>query len=159
MAPSTSTSEAEPPPLPKPNYGKAKPGKGETWKTSKSKALLREGLLTKTITAKMQPRQVFDLNPHEHSKWNYSNWCSNLRSLRASVDRDRQRMTNDVVSYGKDLALVQQRRAPNGQTPWHRSEAYRRLQVDIDSKKHENMKPRQLYMTQDVYQEYTLTQF
>jgi len=148
-------------PPPQPNHGsRSRPDDGEKWAESKSKALLRSELLSGTITPEMKPRDVFALHPEEHGKWNYGNWSTNLRTLRAAIDRDRGRMQRDVISYGHDLATVKALRAPTDKTPWHRSPAFRLLKQDIDDGKHKQMKPKELYESRPEYHtDFTLEEF
>ena len=112
------------------------------------------------ITPEMSPRAVFDLHPEEHSKWNYKNSSSNLRTLRAAIDRDRGRMQRDAIAYGHDLESVKALRAPTDKTPWHRSPAFRLLKQDMDDGKHKQMKPKDLYESQPEYHtNFTLEEF
>ena len=60
----------------------------EGWANSKSKAILQAGILSGEITLAMKPREVFNLNPEEHGKWNYKNWCTGLRRLCKAVEQD-----------------------------------------------------------------------
>jgi hypothetical protein len=145
---------------PQPNRGKSNPDPGETWPTSKSKALLRSGLLSGLITAEMLPRAVFDLNPVEHSKWNYTNWSSNLGNLREAIDRDRSRMQRDAISYGHDLAIVKAGRSPTAKIPWHRSLAPPLLKQDVNDGRHKEMTPKELYGSRPEYSTgFTLEEF
>ena len=74
----------------------------EEWEKSKSKEILQHDLLNNTIKPEMKPKQVFEMHPEEHGKWEYANWTNNLRNLRAAYNRDNGRMVQDCLSYGHD---------------------------------------------------------
>jgi hypothetical protein len=131
----------------------------EDWAKSRSKAILRAGILAGEITPEMQPLAVFKMNPGEHGKWTYPNWRSNLRTLRLAIGRDRNRMTRDAISYGHDLAIVKSLRSPDAKTPWHRSPAYPLLKQDVDEGKHKTMKPMLLRESRPEYSAFDLTVF
>lgn len=133
----------------------------EAWGLSKSKAILRTGLLNGTIKPHMKPKEVFNMNPQEHGKWNYNNWANNLRNLRNSIKRDRGRMQKDVLAYGHDLAIVNEYRKSlsNPKPRWRGSSAERLLKQDIDEGKHLSMKPRFLHQTRSEYRIFDLMVF
>ena len=62
--------------------------KKETWAKSKSKAILRRGIIDRTIANDMTPEQVFAMDPQEHGKWKWQNWKTNLSNLREAIARD-----------------------------------------------------------------------
>ena len=128
--------------------------KKEAWKDSKAKALLRSGILSGEITDTMTPKEVFNLHPEEHGKWNYRNWSASLSRLRNAIAREKSRMTQNLVAYAHDIAVVKSRRRETDQVPWHRSPAYRLLKQDIDEGKHKKMRPRDLYRSRPEYFEH-----
>lgn len=130
----------------------------EAWAKSASKAILRAGLLSGEITDAMKPKQVWNLHPTEHGKWNYNNWSSNLRTLRNAVQRDRTRMQKDCIAYGHDLAIVRSLR-DNSKTPWHRSAAAPLLKQDVKDGKHKEQKPKDLHKSRPEYEEFDLPAF
>lgn len=123
----------------------------ETWANSKSKALLRTGILSGQIKDTMMPKQVFDMHPEEHGKWKYSNWSNNLRTLRNAVNRDKGRMLTDLKSYSADIAIIKSKRKPEDKIPWHRSEAAKHIKEDVDNGLHEELKPMDLFLTRESY--------
>jgi len=131
----------------------------EDWANSKAKSILRTGILSGEITAEMKPKEVFDLNPAEHGKWNYQNWSNNLRALRQAIERDRERMQRDCISYGHDLAIIKSMRDKNKPTPWHRSEASPLLKQDVKDGKHKQQKPEELHKSRPEYQAFGLSEF
>lgn len=109
----------------------------EAWEKSKSKSILRTGIISGHITSKMKPKQVW-LMDAEHKRYTdqkgrngYSNWSNNLRNLREAIRRDRDRMADDCLAYGHDLALVKSLRPIDKKAPWHRSAAYSLLKEDV----------------------------
>lgn len=109
----------------------------EVWEKSKSKSILRMGIISGSITSNMKPKQVW-LMDAEHKQYTdqkgkngYSNWSNNLRNLREAIRRDRGRMGDDCIAYGHDLAIVKSFRRADEPIPWHRSDAYQQLKDDI----------------------------
>lgn len=133
----------------------------EAWALSKSKSILRTGLLNGTILPSMKPKEIFDMHPEEHSKWEYTNWTNNLRNLRHAIEKDNKRMHDDMLSYGHDLAIVNALRAanPNRKPRWRGSEAAKRLKEDVDKGKHLEMKPSTLHQTRPEYLVFDLDVF
>ena len=132
------------------------------WETSKSKAVLREGILFGMILPHMKPREVRALNPEVHQKWAYANWTNNLRNLRAAIDRDRSRMQKDAEAYGHDRAIAMAKRPEpsDGQPlPWHKSDARKLIKIDVAAKKHVGIKPREFRMTRSEYQLFDNNEF
>lgn len=138
---------------------KKKKKKKDNWTTSKSKSLLRAGILSGEITPQMTPRQVYNLNEEAHKKWGstkkgYANWSNNLRNLRNAIERDRARTRQDCKSYGHDLQVVKEYRQKHGmdQAPWHKSEGFRLLKKDIRDGKLFEMGVSELFFTRAEYQ-------
>lgn len=129
----------------------------EEWANSASKAILRAGILSGEIKPEMKPKQVFDLNPTQHGKWNYQNWRSNLRTLRNAIKRDRDRMQKDCIAYGHDLAIIKGVR--KNTTPWHRSIASQFLKQDIRDGKHIGIKPAAFHKSRPAYEVFDLLEF
>lgn len=137
----------------------------EAWASSKSKAILREGLILETITPKMQPKETFDAN-EEHRKWiianksTYQNWSNNLRNLWHAIARDKGRMQRNCIAHGHDQAIVKSLRGTDEKVPWHRSPAFRLLKTDIKNKEHETKDPQELYESRpEYYDAFDLTEF
>ena len=114
----------------------------------------------------MMPKQVW-LMHLAHKEWTdqtktgYNNFCRNLRTLRAAIDRDRDRMLKDVQSYGPDRAIVNAMRAsdPNYKTPWYKSDAFKLLKQDVQDEVQKKMKPKQLHASRDEYSAFDLNEF
>ena len=133
----------------------------DSWELSESKAILRAGLLDGSITAEMKPSAVFNQNLAEHSKWPYKKWSRNFYNLRNAFKADQQRMQEECLSYGHDLAIVNAYQAahPTGKPRWRGSEAARKLKEDVDQDFHVGIKPYELYQTRDEYQMFSLEIF
>ena len=134
----------------------------EEWEKSKSKAILRRDLLNNTIKPEMKPKQIFEMHPEEHGKWEYANWTNNLRNLQAAYNRDNGRMVQDCLSYGHDPAIVNSLRlasADPGKIPWHKSEAFKSLKEDVRAGEHKKKKPKDLRQTKEEYKAFELDEF
>jgi hypothetical protein len=133
---------------------------GEKWETSKSKALLRRGIIDRTIPSDMTPAAVFAMNPEEHGKWPRKNWTNNLGNLRKAIERDRERMALDARDFGHDMAIVKKMHEKNPvPVPWHKTHCPKLLKKDMDDGLHLELEPKQLYMKRKEYQAFTLTVF
>ena len=106
----------------------------ERWENSRSKSILRTGLLSGEIRDDMYPRHVFAMDD-EHKKWNYDNWASNFRTLKNAVRRDQSRMVRDTRAYGKDLEVIKGLRQADP-VPWHLGPCPELLKKDVDDGKH-----------------------
>ena len=131
------------------------------WADSESKKVIRAKLLSGEITATMRPKEIFDMDIEVHRPWKnkYRNWSDNLRRMRKNVERDKQRMIDDCIAYGHDLAIAKTYRT--NRVAWHRSEAFRLLKQDIKDGRDKNMEPEQLYNSRREYREspFDLTEF
>jgi len=118
---------------------------------AKSKAVLRAGLLSGDIPFNMKPKAAFNLNAeiHHQYKGSYRAWSDNFRNLKASVKRDRARMSDDVSAYAHDLKIAEQ--FQSNKPKFHRSAAFRLLKQDIDNELHRQMSPIDLWHTRPEY--------
>ena len=134
----------------------------EEWRNSRSKALLRTELLSGQITSEMKPLQIYNRNPEIHGagNWTYTNWANNLRTLRKGIERDRNRMLEDVRAYAEDLDTLDSiGRGHKHHTPFFKTPAYKLLKEDIDKEQHLEKKPSQLHQTREEYKPMELTKF
>lgn len=127
----------------------------EKWENSVSKALLRVGVLRREITEDTNPVWIHTNNA-EHRKWPIEGFKRNLTTLLKGVKRERDRMQDDTIAYGHDLAIVKSFRTESDVAAWHRSPAYKLLKQDVDDKLHEQMKPMDLWLTRPEYQQFDL---
>jgi len=133
-----------------------KDGSKEKFEQSASKALIRADILRRKITEDTDPVIVYNSNV-EHQKWKYDNWKACLNRLIASVNRDRDRMLQDVIAYGHDLAIVKVER-PLIEV-WHRSAAYQLLKKDVDDELYKILTPKQMWLKRPEYQAFALDVF
>lgn len=132
-------------------------GSKDLWINSTSKSLLRSDVLRGIITKDSDPKEIYDAND-EHKKWVFDNWKDALDRLIAADNRDRNRMQDDILAYGHDLAIVKESR-PTGEVAWHRSPAYLLLKRDVDKKRHTRYSPKQLWLKREEYQQFDLKSF
>lgn len=131
----------------------------EKWEKSKSKALLRAGILSGEIRPNWPPKKVFNMNPEEHGKWKYKSWTSNLSNLREAIERNRSCMQRDAIAYGHDLAIAKELRSQEVKPVWHRTEAPKLLKQDVNEGKNHQMKPRELHQSRPEYMMFDLKEF
>ena len=128
----------------------------ELWGDSKSKGILRRGLIDRTIDPCMEPKEVWKMH-EEHMKWPWRNWKPNYERLRDAITRERNRMAEDSRDFGKDKAIVMKIR--EGElTPWHKTKCPELLKEDIDKGRH-YVDPIALRESRPEYKQFTLTVF
>lgn len=141
--------------------GTGKKKKKEKWGTSEAKHLLRTSIIAGVVKRGDDPEEVHKSDP-EYKKWPIANFKTNMKNLIEAVGLDWKRMADDCKSYGHDAALIQQYRRSNpisDQEPWHKSAAKKLLEHDMDSNKHVEMKPMELYHSRIEYRAFPLDVF
>lgn len=138
------------------------------WGRSEAKKLLKQDIIDGTVKDEHDPSDVYRSRP-EFQQYDFDNFKTNLKNLKALIYDSIERMARDCEYYGHDIARLHDIRAENPpqQTPWHRSEAKALLEKDIDDGKHlivneetgKKITPKELYMTRSVYREYSLRVF
>ena len=125
-----------------------------------------EGLLSGVIPISTKPKQAHNMNPDVHSEWTdtpaaYKTWSSRYSSLRKLVGKEMDRMEQDCIAYGHDLAMVKASRAAEDPTPWHCSKAYTSLKQDVKDGRHLGVEPKELYNDPDrpEYRAFNLSKF
>jgi hypothetical protein len=138
---------------------KANPKK-QKWATSEAKRLLRDAIIAGTVKRGDAAEQVHKSNS-EYTKWPIKNFKTNMNNLFDAIALDYKRMTEDCISYGKDLEIIMEyrRHNPLPQIPWHKSEAKTLLEKDMNNKKHIDMKPQELYESRPEYRAFSLGVF
>lgn len=94
----------------------------------------------------------------EYKLFKYSNFSTNLRNLRKSVDKLQDLAEGDETAFAHDERLglrVQNKPYPR----WQGSVAEQLLKQDIDSGHHLNMKPRELKQSRAEYGPFPATVF
>ena len=111
------------------------------WKDSEAKKLLLEDLLSGEVDDRMSPQEVF-MTRAEYSLYTYTNFVSNLRNLRTSLRKQKEcALRNKKLPY------------------WPDSEACRWLQQDITFGAVQAMSKRELWLSREAYQAFTLRCF
>jgi hypothetical protein len=136
---------------------------GKSWKDSLAKRLLENDLKMGIIplsSEEMGPREVYIHRP-EFSEFPYTNFQSNLRSLRKTIQEKHNSSEYDAAAILHDRqihpkAVVNR----NGKQRWEGSDAEFLLRQDIDNKFHLVMEPNALYNTRHEYKDnFSLTVF
>ena len=86
--------------------------------------MLRIAIITETVTPEMDPWLVWQMK-EEYQKWPFDeNWARNLSNLHTYVERDIDRMTQDLADYENDLYFIREYRVDFPRAPsWHLSKA------------------------------------
>ena len=125
------------------------------WKDSEAKKLLLEDLLSGEVDDRMSPQEVF-MTRAEYSLYTYTNFVSNLRNLCTSLHKQKEGALRNENALSHDLSLgIVQRKLPY----WPDSEACRWLQQDITFGAVQAMSKRELWLSREAYQAFTLRCF
>ena len=84
---------------------KPKEKKVPKWGKSEAKELLKFDLVSRVLTEKMKPKEVYTMRP-QYQLYKYVNFRTNLNNLRKSVEKDRARMFDDCAFYGHDNHVI-----------------------------------------------------
>jgi hypothetical protein len=136
------------------------------WKKSEAKEILKDAIVEGRVTDDMQPMEVYKMRP-EYKPYKYANFRTNLRNLRAKIEKDYGRRDRDCMDYfGHDAqvreGLRQQAIVANGGTEiilWHLSDAQLLLKEDITTGFHLVVKPSELWQSRAEYQKFSLKVF
>ena len=126
------------------------------WRTSEAKKalfLLLENDHDGDLHAK-DPKDVQKLS-HLFQAYEYANFKTNLKNLKASIAKDKGATKKDEEIFLHDRSVIQSKEnCDRGYPRWSISQAKRSLRKDIQDKKHENIKPKQLWKTRPEYQKF-----
>ena len=134
--------------------GKKKKEPPTPWEIAKP--ILTKLYLDGTITDAMKPKDVYALQP-EFSEIKYVNFRTNFANLKKSIRKNRERAESDEAGYLNDIAIYPLAKDTPGY--WDGSEAQRLLKLDINNKRHEQMKPKYLWLSRPEYQAFGLSKF
>ena len=129
------------------------------WDDTESKRLVRAGIIDESITEEMSLEDIYNLHPEVHGKHPWAAWKRNVQAMRNAIEKEKTRSMEDWLTYKIDVVKLKEMRPVNRQVPWHLSEAHKHLKEDIANGLHEQMKPKELYMTRASYQEFDLKVF
>ena len=96
---------------------KVKPTK---WAKSEAKFLLRDDIIGGVVTKDMKPKEVYEMRPC-YKDYKYTNFRTNLRTLRVAVKKDLGQAEEDEAAYLHDKSLF----GKDTTVGWHRSEGSR----------------------------------
>lgn len=119
-----------------------------------AKPFLEKDYLEKRITDDMAPSYVYTLRT-EFQNCKYTNFRNNFRRMKNTIMDLKDRADEELDLLQFDLGLFTL--ASEKEDCWDGSEAKRLLPDDLLC--HPDMKPKQLWMSRDEYQKFTLKQF
>lgn len=139
---------------------KKKDDEPEDWRNSEAKKLLFYDILSGKVTASMDYLVVKNMRP-QFAPYRDERFRDNFKALCEAIERDKERMQQDIVDYGHDLNVMKALREqePLERLPWHRTDCPDLLKADIDDGKYPTLSPQELYATRDEYQAFTLDEF
>jgi hypothetical protein len=120
------------------------------WKTSKAKETLK--LLLENDTdgeIHSMDAAAVQMLSSLFEDYNSTNFKTNLKNLKESIMTEKAAVKSDEEFLLRDKVIVESKELYY--PPWEKSEAKRLLRKDIQDKKHENTKPKQLWETRSEY--------
>ena len=124
---------------------------------SEAKHLLQKDLIKGRVPKEWTGVQVKQMRP-EYAPYSQARFTANLKTLRDSLERDHGRMIQDISFYGHDMARLKEyheQHPPKTDYPsFHDHAARLLLKIDVDIKKHIELKPKQLRETRPEYMEF-----
>lgn len=137
-----------------PTTGKKTTKKPKPWDIAKP--ILRKFYINGIITKDMKPSEVVTIRD-EFKAVPYKSFVTNFRTLKISVNLDKERSERDLALLTS--ALWTQTLAKNTPGCWDGSEAQEELKKDMEAGLHLTMKPAELRMTKEVYQRFEPKEF
>ena len=125
------------------------------WRSSKTKDLLQANIHNRLIEAETNPRDAFFERP-EYAKTSWKQFPQRLRAAKKYVTAEEDRASADKALF---LQHKQLPKSPAIGKEWNKSQAQKFLREDIDSKKNDQMTPKELYNTRKEYQDFSLEVF
>ena len=140
----------------------AVPNAAGQWRSSVVRRLLEQDLLSGAIpltNAEMPPLEVYNFRP-EFAQIPYDSFPRRLKALRVQCGAKLNRSTVDAAAYNNDRRFDYQATfVALGLPRWDGSDAERLLKIDITNALHEQMAPKELYISRNEYQVFTLKVF
>ena len=121
-----------------------------------AKPILLKQYLDGIITDSMMPNAVWKMQP-EFTAVPYVNFRTNFRNMKRGVQANRNRAAEDEAGLLRDMTIHKLAKDTPG--CWFGSEAKELLQVDMENKRHEHMKPELLWKSRPEYQKFELKKF
>lgn len=121
-----------------------------------AKPILRQFYLDGTVNDQMKPADVWALQP-EFAEVKYVNFRANFASMKRTIKEQKQRADEDEAGFLHDMTIYKLAKDSDGY--WDGSEAQRFLKMDVEKKRHEQMKPELLWLSRPQYQEFDLKKF
>ena len=143
------------------------PKKKKGWRYSEAKKLLKNSIIKGLLdnVDPLGPRFVYDIfmylpDFHEENYNDYDAFTRRYRDLKKSIDNKRERSALEEQALAHDRAIYPVRPVDcRGIPRWDGSEAQKSLRADMDAKKHLEMKPSHLRVTNDEYKRFPLDCF
>ena len=126
--------------------------KEETWKGSKAKKLLFDDIVAGDVYDTQCIKEIYMSRP-EYANFEYKNFVTNLRNLRAAIRRDKGAAELSMKAYKHDMSLepsLLKRKAPF----WPDSAAFQCLKRDIDDGVQARMSTKELWEFRSEYKEF-----
>ena len=116
-----------------------------------------------TVKHDMKPAFVYKMRA-EFMKWPKERFVANLATLKKQIARDYGRMLTDLEHYRHDLEVLKnlQRGEEPGPIPWHKSDAKKLLNAEIDNGVLEQVSkptPLEIYNSKVEYRAFGLKKF
>lgn len=111
------------------------------WKGSKEKLILYNDIVAGVVKEESKPKDVYEMHDGIYKKFVYTNFRSNLRTLKNMVKEQMEQATDDATALDHDLAIVGNYYSST-KPRWHNSDAEKLLKEDIDAGRHNRIDPK-----------------
>lgn len=131
---------------------KEKPAKKEKltpWRYSQAKLLLYQDIVDGDITDDCDAEMAYGFR-EEFQAYEFKNFKNNLKTLRASINKNQGKADNDLAALLHDMAI----RPPRDETVlvWHKSKAKKLLKKDINEGLHNGLSTIDVWRSRNEYQ-------
>lgn len=139
--------------LPPPNGQKPPP-----WRNSPAKKVLIAGINGGEYPDSMTTEAIYG-SQLVFRQYKWENFQTNLRNLRAALEREMDRANEDAANLAADMQQPNTAAAFGSRSRWVGSEAERLLKQDVDAGRHVGLQPQELRATRAEYKQWPLKTF
>ena len=121
-----------------------------------AKPILHEDYVAKQITDDMDIIDVHNMKT-EFKNVDFERFKTNFTKLKERIDKDQARAELDFAGYQRDILVHKLAKDIDGE--WNGSRAEKMLKEAVNNDVHKEMKPKELYLSNDTYKEFSYNTF
>jgi hypothetical protein len=129
------------------------------WNKSQAKKILYGDIVDGKVTERMHYRMVYIMHS-EYQQYAQNNFRTNLKNLLKSIRNNQEAANISHAALLQDMMILSTRpERLQGPKRWDGSRAQQLLKDDFTNGVHTTMKPMQLWLLREEYQEFSLDRF